>query len=218
MKKNTLLSVFSTFVTISFIFVFANGSTVYGNTFSMPNGSNSGSDYHSYNIDKEENSMNEYNINNNHITTSNNTTANTIPKNYDNSGDNNDNNSNSYNNSNNNTANNANKIESKTPVPVVSKTKEIKKSKIKKKNKTKKIVQIEFTKHFIKLPVGKTTNISFTTAPAKALAPKLIYKSLDNSVVTFNNKKVTGIKKGFSTIIIMLPNGTVKAACSVKIV
>lgn len=215
MKKNTLLSVFSTFVTISFIFVFTNGSTVYGNTFSMPDGSNSGSDYHSYNIDKEENSMNEYNINNNHTTTSNNNTANTIPKNYDNSGDNSDNNdsnnSNSYNNSNNNTANNANKIENKTPAPAVSKTKKIK------KNRTKKIVQIEFTKHFIKLPVGKTTSISFTTIPDKALAPKLIYKSLDNSVVTFNNKKVTGIKKGFSTIIIMLPNGTVKAACPVKI-
>lgn len=195
MKKNALLSVLSTFVTISFIFIFTNNSTAYGNTFSMPDSSNSDSNYHSYNIDKEENSMNEYNINNNNIAPSNNTTPNTVSKNYDDN------------------SNTPEPVVSKTPT--ISKTKEIKKSKI--KNKTNKITKIEFTKHFIKLPVGKTTSISFTTIPANASASKLIYKSLNNSVVTFNNKKVTGIKKGFSTIIIMLHNGTVKAACPVKI-
>ncbi len=222
MKKNVILFVLATVITISCIFsiIYNSITTASGNTFSMPDDFNSGSDYHSYNIDKEKNNnMNKYNINNNHTTSD----ANTIQKYYDNS----------------NSAYNANKTERETSAPVISKvpiasrapiaskipiiskapstskTKERRNDKI---NKTNKIIKIEFTKHFIKLSAGRTTRISFTTTPAKTSTSKFIYKSLDNSVVKFNNKKITGIKKGFSTIIVMIPNGTVKAACSIKII
>jgi len=80
------------------------------------------------------------------------------------------------------------------------------------------ITKIEFLEYFIKLPVGKTTDILFKTTPRKSMPQEFIYKSADTSVARFNNQKLAGIKKGFTTIIVMLPDGSIKAACPVKII
>lgn len=77
---------------------------------------------------------------------------------------------------------------------------------------------IEFSKHFIKIPVGKTINISLKIKPNNLSYKKIIYTSDNNSVAIYKNNKITGIKKGFTTVLIKLPDGTIKAACSVKVV
>lgn len=221
MKKDTIFALLTGLIIISAIVYLANSntSTAYGNTFSMPDSSNTDSDYHSYNIQNEEkNNMNRYSINN----------SSNYSKNKP------------ENNSSNNTTNNITpKPQIKTepipkpipeakptikpiskPKPTIKPTSEPKPT-IKPKNKNnkpKKITQIEFSKHFIKLPVGSTASASLKTKPNKSLSTKFIYISLDKSIATFNNKKITGIKKGFTTVIVMLSDGTVKAACPVKII
>lgn len=80
------------------------------------------------------------------------------------------------------------------------------------------ITKIEFKKHFIKIAAGSCEDILFTTVPAKNTGLNFIYKSMDNSIASFKNKKLTGIKQGFTTILIMLPDNTIKAACPVKII
>ncbi len=77
---------------------------------------------------------------------------------------------------------------------------------------------IEFSKHFIKIPVGKTINISLKIKPNNLSYKKIIYTSDNNSVAIYKNNKITGIKKGFTTVLIKLPDGTIKAACPVKVV
>ncbi|MCI8752715.1 MAG: hypothetical protein HFH66_15440 [Lachnospiraceae bacterium] len=76
---------------------------------------------------------------------------------------------------------------------------------------------IEFSKHFIKIPVGKTINISLKIKPNNLSYKKIIYTSDNNSVAIYKNNKITGIKKGFTTVLIKLPDGTIKAACPVKV-
>ena len=77
---------------------------------------------------------------------------------------------------------------------------------------------IEFSKHFIKIPVGKTINISLKIKPNNLSYKKIIYTSDNNSVAIYKNNKITGIKKGFTTVLIKLPDGTIKAARPVKVV
>lgn len=77
---------------------------------------------------------------------------------------------------------------------------------------------IEFSKHFIKIPVGKTINISLKIKPNNLSYKKIIYTSDNNSVAIYKNNKITGIKKGFTTVLIKLPDGTIKAACPIKVV
>lgn len=142
----------------------------------------------------------------------------------------------SYNNSpktqNNNYNNTKNKIKKSKPAPGQSTTHipDIKtispakntslpcRQKICKKKTINTITKIEFQKHFIKIAAGSCEDILFTTVPSKNPGINFVYKSTDNSIATFKNKKLTGIKKGFTTILIMLPDGTVKAACPVKII
>lgn len=226
MKKNTILSLLIAFTVISAIFyiINSNTSTAYGNTFSMPENSNSDDSYHSYNIqNKEKDNMNRYNINNNSsINNSNNNNVNNTTDTSDIEQENHFNNVYSQ-----PTQNQTSKPKIK-PVP---KTKATTKPTIKPTNKPKqkskpknnnikleKIIQIEFSKHFIKLPVGSTSNVVLKTKPDKHSPTKLIYKSLDTSIATFNNKKITGLRKGFTTVFIMLPDETVKAACPVKVI
>ena len=54
---------------------------------------------------------------------------------------------------------------------------------------------IEFSKHFIKIPVGKTINISLKIKPNNLSYKKIIYTSDNNSVAIYKNNKITGIKK-----------------------
>lgn len=228
MKKNTILFLLTIFTVIFTAFYIINGntSTAYGNTFSMPESSNSDDNYHSYSLqNKEKDNINKYNINNSNNTSSqnNSNTTNTTDTNDTKQENNFDN---VYN----------PPIENKTPKPTIKPVPETKptikptikpthkpKKKSKPKNKNnninfEKITQIEFFNHFIKLPVGNTKNIAFKTKPDNLLSTKFIYKSLDTSIVIFNNKKVTGLKKGFTTVVIMLPDGTVKAACPIKVI
>lgn len=142
----------------------------------------------------------------------------------------------SYNNSpktqNNNYNNTKNKItkskpapgQSTTHIPNIKTTSPAKstslpgRQKICKKKTINTITKIEFQKHFIKIAAGSCEDILFTTVPSKNPGINFVYKSTDNSIATFKNKKLTGIKKGFTTILIILPDGTVKAACPVKII
>lgn len=80
------------------------------------------------------------------------------------------------------------------------------------------ITKIEFTQHFIKIPAGKSINIAFKTTPVQSANQDFIYKSSNNNIASFKGNKVTGINKGFTTIIIMLMDGSVKAACPVKVI
>lgn len=216
MRKNIKLSILTSVITASIIFsIVSHNTTVLSNTFSMPENSNADSDYNSYSINNnEKNNINKYHINNDN--------KNDYIK---------DRNKNSINNSSNNpindtdineqnySDNNKTAVVKETPISTPAPTSTfVPTSKPKTDIKPKKITKIEFSKHFIKLPVGKSVNISFKTTPKKSLPVKLRYKSLDNSIVKFNNHKITGVKKGFTTILIMLPNKTVKAACPVKIV
>lgn len=79
-------------------------------------------------------------------------------------------------------------------------------------------ITIEFSKHFIKISSGSTINITLKTKPKNLSFKNIIYKSDDNSIAMYKNSKITGIKKGFTTIFISLPDGTIKAACPVKVV
>lgn len=223
MDKNTILSLLKFITAISVISsIFCNNAAVSGNTFTMPENSNTGNNYHSYNIDnKDENNMNRYNIDNSNNKSHNSHNSNSNNNNNDNKSQNiyaNDKAGDSINQNNYSpdidSSGNVNEAP-KTAAPAI-KPKATVKPKSKNKSKSRKITKIEFSKHFIRLPAGKTARISFKTTPDKSLSG-FIYKSLDESVVTFNNKKITGIKKGFATILIMLSDGTVKAACPVKI-
>lgn len=81
-----------------------------------------------------------------------------------------------------------------------------------------KINKIEIMNHFIKLKVGETVELKVIITPNKASKQQLAYNIYNSSIAEINNKTITGISKGFTTIYITLPNETVKAACSIKVI
>lgn len=206
MKKHTILSVLTGLVIISTVFytVNDNTSTASGNTFTMPEDSDTDSDYHSYNIENEQkDKINKYSIDtpDKPKNSNNNYTPDKPKNNY------------TSNNSESNTSNH-------TPTPTAPKDTSNKTSKTNNKPKEKsiKVTKLEFSKHFIKLPVGKTASVAIKAKPSNSSQVKLVYKSLNKSVATFNNSKITGMKKGFTTIVITSANGSVKAACPIKVI
>lgn len=245
--KKTATFLILLFVTSIILVIPENYIHVSGNTFTMPQDNKENNQYHTYNIennkhkpvDKKTNNKN-YNSNKDNITEKPQTN-----KNQDNYSKKNNTIHNyntdppadkSYNNSpktqNNNYNNTKNKItkskpapgQSTTHIPNIKTTSPAKstslpgRQKICKKKIINTITKIEFQKHFIKIAAGSCEDILFTTVPSKNPGINFVYKSTDNSIATFKNKKLTGIKKGFTTILIMLPDGTVKAACPVKII
>ncbi len=225
----TLLSAINLYINVS------------GSTFTMPSGNNSSQEnnkYHQYNIEnKYTKSINKYNIHDNNITNKKNNLGDNIKNksgnnkpdtnnikqniqnnntpvpysttnntNYNKNSNGFDNNKTNNKNINSNNSNNNNSI-SKKPV-----------SNITSGNNNINNIIIEFSKHFIKIPVGKTINISLKIKPNNLSYKKIIYTSDNNSVAIYKNNKITGIKKGFTTVLIKLPDGTIKAACPVKVV
>lgn len=177
-----------------------------GNTFSIPPDNKENNSYYTYNI---ENNKKQYN---NESYVIGNKPSSTPPANK----------TKTYTNRN----YNKNKTSNNSSVTIKKKTKKLpaKNNKSSRKNNTsqktiiKTITKIEFQKHFIKIPAGNSEEILFTITPAKTSGLKFIYKSSDNSIVIFKDKKLTALKKGFATILIMLPDGTIKAACPVKVI
>ncbi len=225
----TLLSAINLYINVS------------GSTFTMPSGNNSSQEnnkYHQYNIEnKYTKSINKYNIHDNNITNKKNNLGDNIKNksgnnkpdtnnikqniqnnntpvpysttnntNYNKNSNGFDKNKTNNKNINSNNSNNNNSI-SKKPV-----------SNITSGNNNINNIIIEFSKHFIKIPVGKTINISLKIKPNNLSYKKIIYTSDNNSVAIYKNNKITGIKKGFTTVLIKLPDGTIKAACPVKVV
>lgn len=228
MKKTTILHILYFIILISSISA-NNYITVSGNTFSIPSGNEENNSYHTYNI---ENNENQYNSENYIIGNQ--------PRSTSTPGNNTANNNNTaqqdktpvtWNNTKSYTKNtqhkyNKNKANNTSPVIRKNKTKKLPANNNKssgknitsKKQTIKSITKIEFQKHFIKIPAGNSEEILFTTTPVRTSGLNFIYKSNDNSVAIFKDKKLTALKKGFTTILIILPDNTIKAACPVKVI
>lgn len=241
MKKTTILHILYFIIFISSIsannYIFASG-----NTFSMPQDNEENNSYHTYNIENNDTQYNSesYIIGNKPASTPSpgNKTKTYTNKNYNNSNSNNNNSSAQpepaatiesnikINTKNTQNKYNKNKTNNTSPVTRKIKTKKLpaknnkssSKNNTSKKPVTKNITKIEFQKHFIKIPAGNSEEILFTTTPAKTSGLNFIYKSNDSSIAIFKDKKLTTLKKGFTTILIMLPDGTIKAACPVKVI
>ncbi len=221
--KRTLILIFLLINAISALITAASYCYVSGNTFTIPSGNKENNPYHTYNIDgKEDKNQNRKNKNiQKDISQDINTNNNPKPKHsYSNTDFNKD--KSTDNKEKNNYIKDTNKN-------IISTDKPHKKdfNKTRKKTSTKKtykkqnqdtITKIEFQNHFIKIKAGTSKNILFKTNPAKASHTGIVCKSNNNAIAVYKNNKLTAIKKGFTTIIIMIKNGTVKAACPVKVV
>lgn len=222
MKKSVTL-IFLFISTLIVLITVACHCYVSGNTFKMPPANKKSNPYHVYKIDNNAD-RDIYRDN-----------KKTKKNYYENSNINNSYNTNYNIKSNNNSNNKNNKIKQKkysnknkdSNISYTNKkTKQdynktnnypVNKTVFKKQNSNI-IKKIEFKKHFIKIKAGSSQNILFTTVPAQFPYTGLIYKSNNNSIAVYKNNKLTGVKKGFTTILIMLQNGTVKAACPVKVI
>ncbi len=223
--KKTFIFVFLLFNAIISLITAASYCYVSGNTFTIPSDNKESNPYHTYKINKSTDNI-QNNKNNNTHKNNNLDKNNSIQK--DNSLNININNNNTQdNNANNNIKNkhyyNRNKNSGKNRINKVIQTynktsKKPYRKKTLKKQKTNNITKIEFQKHFIKIKAGSSENILFTTTPVKSSHANLLYKSNNNSIAVYKNNKLTGIKKGFTTILIMLKNRTVKAACPIKVI
>ncbi|MCI9077756.1 MAG: hypothetical protein HFH68_02365 [Lachnospiraceae bacterium] len=245
--KRTLILIFLLINTIISLIINASYCYVSGNTFIIPSDNKNNNPYHTYKIDKKtDNSQNKKNNasqkdrNQNINTNNNNTTANTTNNttNTTDAAGNNTNNNTRTNNTNikgkhiynnndfdkNKQKHNYSKHTNKNNISVNKTVRQNHNKTIKKPSRKRTITnsnaitKIEFRKHFIKIKEGSSKNILFTTNPAKASHTNIIYKSDNTSVAVYNNNKLTAVKKGFTTIIIALKNGTVKAACPVKVI
>ncbi len=214
-------------ITIISLITAASYCYVSGNTFTIPSGNKENNPYHTYNIDdidnktnnkqnrKKQNSQKDSSQNN----TTNNTTNNTeIKPFYNNTGLNKSTNNKPKNNNNKHT--NKNIIPTSKPAKKNSNKTREKPSRERtfKKHNPDTIKKIEFQNHFIKIKTGSSINILFKTNPEKPSHTGIIYKSYNNSIAIYKNNKLTAIKRGFTTILIMLKDGTVKAACPVKVI
>jgi len=223
--KKTFIFVFLLFNAIISLIGAASYCYVSGNTFTIPSDNKESNPYHTYKINK--NTDNSKNKKNNNIQKNNNLHKNNSIQKGNSLNTNINNNNTQDNNANNNIKNkhyyNRNKNSGKNRINKVIQTcnktdkKPYRKKTLKKQN-TNNIKKIEFQKHFIKIKAGSSEDISFTTTPVKSSHANLVYKSNNNSIAVYKNNKLTGIKKGFTTILIMLKNGTVKAACPVKVI
>lgn len=229
MKRTFILISLLTITIISLIT--AACCYVSGNTFTMPSGNKENNPYHTYNIDDIDNKTNnnqdrkkqnsQKNSSQNNIT--NNTTNNTgIKPFYNNTGLNKSTNIKPKNNNNKNTNKNINKniIPTSKPAKKSSNKTREKPSRERafKKHNPDTIKKIEFQNHFIKIKAGSSINILFKTNPEKSSHTGIVYKSYNKSIAVYKNNKLTAIKRGFTTILIMLKDGTVKAACPVKVI
>lgn len=209
--KRTLILIFLLTCTITSLITAASCCYVSGNTFTIPSGNKENNPYHTYNIDNINNKTDKHQNrkNNNNIQKDNHQAANT-------------NNNTEVKHFYNNTEVNKNKN-------IISPSKPAKKASNKTRKKTSRkrafkkhnpntITKIEFQNHFIKIKAGSSKNILFKTNPEKSSHTGMFYKSYNKSVAVYNNNKLTAIKKGFTTILIMVKDGTVKAACPVKVI
>lgn len=228
MKKTPIIILLLTIIITSLITA-ASRCYVSGNTFKIPSGNEENNQYHTYNIDNINNKTNNHkNKQNNNIPKNNShsSSTNNIPEVkhfYNNTNDNKNKSTNNKpdNNKPNNKPDNKpdNKPNNNKPVNTIS-TNKPKKSRERtyKKQNPDTITKIEFKNHFIKIKAGSSKNILLKTHPAESRYTGMVYKSNNNSIAVYKDNKLTAIKKGFTTILIMLKDGTVKAACPVKVV
>lgn len=224
--KRTLILISLLTSTIILLITAARYCYVSGNTFTMPSGNKENNPYHTYNIDgmdnktnnsqsrKQQNSQKENSQTN---TTNNNTEVKPF---YNNTGFNKNKRTNNKQKNNNSKHTNKNIISTSKPVKkYFNKTrKKPSKERDLKKHNPDTITKIEFQNHFIKIKTGTSINVLFKTNPEKHSHTGMVYKSYNKSIAVYKNNKLTAIKKGFTTILIMLKDGTVKAACPVKVI